>query len=130
MIYFVSGHRDLTQEEFDAHYKFWLNIVCSEDPFAAFVVGDCEGCDTMVVEYLVSRPGTAPEIDVYCVNSPKMSPFGDDLRNFENVHIHIKEDYDTCDRTMTKLSDFDIAWIRPGREYSHTADNIKRRYNM
>ena len=31
---------------------------------------------------------------------------------------------------MTKDSDFDIAWIRPGREDSHTALNIKRRYGL
>lgn len=130
MTYFISGHRDLTNEEFEAHYRPWINIVCAEDPFASFVVGDCEGCDTMAVEYIVSRPNFTQEIDVYCVESPKMKPFGEDLKNFENIHIHIKQDYDVCDRTMTKLSDFDIAWIRPGKEHSHTADNIKRRYNL
>jgi hypothetical protein len=38
--------------------------------------------------------------------------------------------YDECDASMTKHSNFDIAWIRPGREDSHTAKNIKRRYNL
>lgn len=130
MTYFISGHRDLTPEEFRDHYLWWIRIVLTDDPFPSFVVGDCEGCDTMFVEYLLSRPGEMPDIDLYCVESPKMKPFGDDLNHFENIRIHIKKDYDSCDRTMTKLSDFDIAWIRPGKEHSHTADNIRRRYNM
>ena len=29
---------------------------------------------------------------------------------------------------MTCNSNFDIAWIRPGTEDSHTAKNIKRRH--
>lgn len=130
MTYFISGHRDLTPEEFKNHYLWWIGTVLTNDPFPSFVVGDCEGCDTMFVEYLLSRPGEMPDIDLYCVESPKMKPFGDDLNHFENIRIHIKKDYNSCDRTMTKLSDFDIAWIRPGKENSHTADNIRRRYNM
>jgi hypothetical protein len=31
---------------------------------------------------------------------------------------------------MTLASDFDIAWVRPGKEDSHTAKNIKRRYGF
>lgn len=128
MTYFVSGHRDLTSEEFARHYKFWIKTVLDNNPFAAFVVGDWEGCDTMFVEYLLSLPREMPDVDLYCVESPKMKPFGEDVTNFENIRIHIKRSYDVCDRTMTKLSDFDIAWVRPGREDSHTATNIKRRY--
>lgn len=104
--------------------------VLADDPFCSFVVGDCEGCDTMFVECLLSRPGEMPDIDLYCVESPKMKPFGDDINHFENIRIHIKKDYDSCDRTMTMLSDFNIAWIRPGKEHSHTANNIRRRYNL
>ena len=31
------------------------------------------------------------------------------------------------DRAMTKVSNEDIAWVRPGREKSGTAQNLKRR---
>lgn len=51
MIYFISGHRDITQEEFDANY-----VPAIEDAIdngqttwedCEFIVGDCKGCDQM-----------------------------------------------------------------------------------
>ena len=53
MRYFVSGHRDLTMEEFDRHYVYQLDRVLAEDPYAEFVVGDWEGCDTIFVKYIL-----------------------------------------------------------------------------
>ena len=52
MRYFVSGHRDLTMEEFDRHYVYQLDRVLADDPYAEFVVGDWEGCDTIFVKYM------------------------------------------------------------------------------
>ena len=52
MRYFVSGHRDLTMEEFDRHYVYQLDRVLEDDPCAQFVVGDWEGCDTIFVKYM------------------------------------------------------------------------------
>ena len=39
-------------------------------------------------------------------------------------------DYDACDKVMTCNSDFDVAWVRPGKENSYTANNIRRRYGF
>ena len=47
MIYFVSGHRDLTNEEFEAHYVPLIQKVLKSDIFPEFIVGDWEGCDSM-----------------------------------------------------------------------------------
>lgn len=56
MIYFISGHRDITQEEFDANY-----VPAMEDAIdngqttwedCEFIVGDCKGCDQMAAEYI------------------------------------------------------------------------------
>ena len=47
MVYFISGHRDLTDEEFAEHYIPVLSKIIEDDLFADFVVGDCEGCDKM-----------------------------------------------------------------------------------
>ena len=47
MVYFISGHRNIDQEFFDRHYKPLLEAVLQNDPFPKFVVGDCEGVDTM-----------------------------------------------------------------------------------
>ena len=122
MIYFVSGHRDLTQEEFNEHYIPLIDKVLREDIWADFVVGDWEGCDTMFIEYMSSEFHTAT-ILIYCVEHPR-------IKSTLYVSYCTCDNYDYCDATMTRHSDFDIAWIRPGREDSHTAKNIKRRYNL
>ena len=127
MIYFISGHRDLTQEEFDKYYVPKITRVMDEDPFADFVIGDWEGCDKMALEYILSQESYG-YISIYCVGQCRIKPFGYDATNFERTFINFYTSYDDCDATMTQDSDFDIAWIRPGREDSHTAMNIKRRY--
>lgn len=123
MRYFVSGHRDLTREEFEEHYVPLIQKVIKEDSWVEFVVGDWEGCDNMFIDYILYRfPNTF--INVYCVNSPRIA------RIHETINICKRNTYDACDAAMTRNSDFDIAWIRPGRENSHTANNIKRRYGL
>lgn len=127
MIYFISGHRDLTQEEFNLHYLPLINSVLEDDDTPEFVIGDWEGCDTMALEYLVTLHHI-PWTTIYCVDNPRVQPHGSNPTDFEEIDLHGCHTYDECDAEMTKCSDFDIAWIRPGREDSHTAKNIKRRY--
>ena len=129
MIYFVSGHRDLTQEEFDEHYIPLIDKVLKEDIWAEFIVGDWEGCDTIFVEYMISKR-SYPDIIVTCVENPRIKPFGDDLFHYCRTYSKLCNTYDECDAFMTQESDFDIAWIRPGKEDSHTANNIRRRYGF
>lgn len=129
MIYFISGHRDLTKEEFEQHYIPQISKVMDEDSMANFVVGDWEGCDTMALEFILSQP-SYDFISIHCVDKPKIRIFGECPEVFERVFIYKCKSYDECDATMTKNSDFDIAWIRPGKENSHTAKNIKRRYGF
>lgn len=124
MRYFVSGHRDLTMEEFDRHYVYQLDRVLAEDPYAEFVVGDWEGCDTIFVKYM-EEYYTDVRIHIFYVFSSRIEE-----GEFNEYRFHKRDNYDECDTSMTKNSDFDIAWIRPGREDSHTAKNIKRRYNL
>lgn len=54
MVYFISGHRDLTQEEFDANYVPALEDAIDNGQTTwedcEFVVGDCKGCDEMAAE--------------------------------------------------------------------------------
>lgn len=42
MIYFISGHRDLSYEEFEKYYVPKIEEVIKSDPFAEFLVGDCD----------------------------------------------------------------------------------------
>ena len=124
MRYFVSGHRDLTAEEFDRHYVYQLGCVLAEDPYAEFVVGDWEGCDTMFVKYM-EEYYTDVRIHIFYVGSPRIKE-----GEFNEYCFHECTSYDDCDATMTRHSNFDITWVRPGREDSHTAKNIKRRYGL
>ena len=130
MRYFVSGHRDLTLDEFLEHYAPIIDKVVKEDSSAKFLVGDWEGCDTIVTEYLSLLPSTASDVTIYYVEKVKMCPFDEAACNYENIHFKEKSTYDECDASMTADSEFDIAWIRPGKEDSHTAENIKRRFNL
>lgn len=43
--YFISGHLDLTVEEFRVHYTPRIATAIAEE--ASFVVGDARGCDLM-----------------------------------------------------------------------------------
>ena len=64
MIYFISGHRDITQKEFDTHYKPVIDNVIKHDDKKTFLIGDYEGVDIMAQKYLVSK-GLTDCITVY-----------------------------------------------------------------
>lgn len=55
MTYFISGHRDITPEEFE---KFYVPAIvdvidtCNDD--CEFVVGDCRGCDEMAANFIAN----------------------------------------------------------------------------
>ena len=61
--YFVSGHLDLTMDEFREHYAPKIAKALSVDADAAFVVGDARGCDLMVQLYL--RDARALRVQVF-----------------------------------------------------------------
>lgn len=125
MRYFVSGHRDLTISEFREHYVPLIQKIIKDDVWCEFVVGFCEGCDLMFIEWMKEHAPSHDLLVFYCTNIPEN--FWDD---YPNIYLYYCDDFETCDTAMTRNSDFDIAWIRPGREDSHTAKNIKRRYNL
>ena len=118
MIAFISGHLDLTDAEFNTHYipKIELAILKGD----SFVIGDAKGADTMAQLYLMDNA-----IDNVTIYHMFTSP-----RNlccqFFNTKGGFKSDKER-DSAMTAESDYDIAWVRPGREKSGTAKNIKRR---
>ena len=51
--YFISGHRDITEEEFNINYKPLIDKALSED--SSFIVGDYEGVDHMTQQYLFGK---------------------------------------------------------------------------
>jgi hypothetical protein len=113
--YFISGHLDLTVEEFEAHYApairdaFWEGY--------PFVVGDAPGADTLAQTFL---KGLGADVTVYhMLESPRNNQGFITVGGFKGDR--------TRDEAMTAASDADIAWVRPGREKSGTARNLARR---
>lgn len=120
-VYFISGHRDLTKEEFNKYYVPEIKkAIETEKP--RFVVGDYQGCDIMAQTWL-SKNYDPKLVTVYHMFS---SP-----RNLASRDFNLSGGYKTDierDSAMTDISDQDIAFIRPGRWTSGTAQNILRRY--
>ena len=123
MVYFISGHRNIDQEFFDRYYKPLLEAVLQNDPFPKFVVGDCEGVDTMAQDWL-EKNVTKDIVTVYHMyDSPRHN-----AGPFKTVG-GFKSDVER-DEAMTRNSDIDVAYIMKGRWTSGTAQNILRRYEV
>lgn len=123
MTYFISGHRDLTWEEFAKWYAPAINEVINNDEFARFVVGDCKGADRMAQEYLIACGFNPANIVMYHISNSPRYQVDDSIRTFGGFMSDEERD-----ATMTEDSDQDIAFIRKGKESSGTAQNILRRW--
>ena len=121
--YFISGHRDITNEEFEYAYAPRIENIIEENPSAKFVVGDYHGVDIMAQNYL---------IDVLQVNPDNITVYhmGDKPMNINpkitNTVGGFKTDEER-DAAMTKNSFEDIAFVRDNTKLSGTAQNILRR---
>jgi hypothetical protein len=113
---FVSGHLDLTQEEFDEHYAGRIEEAHAQG--FDFVVGDAAGADARA-QVLLKQLG-ARVVVFHMHDTPRHNlgwfPTRDGFKNDR-----------ARDECMTEVSSHDIAWVRPGRERSGTANNLKRR---
>ena len=115
-IYFISGHLDLKPVEFDIRYRPQIDAAIAEG--AMFVVGDARGADTMAQRYLKER-GVVDVWVYHMLDGPR-----------NNTGFRTNGGYrsdDDRDAALTRASDRDIAWVRPGREDSGTAKNLARR---
>lgn len=123
MTYFISGHRDLTWEEFAKWYAPAISKVICTDSEAKFVVGDCEGADRMAQDYLSSCGVFFKNVTVYHMfKAPRYM-----TRSCVPTQGGFTSDVER-DKAMTEHSDCDIAFIRKGKESSGTAQNILRRW--
>ena len=125
MIYFISGHRDITHEEFDKFYVPKINEAISD--VTRFVVGDYEGADIMAQEYLktLCEEGRLKysQISVYHMFDSPRHLASDKFTLVGGFKGDVERD-----TAMTEASDKDIAFIRKGKWTSGTAQNILRRY--
>ena len=112
---FVSGHLDLTPDEFDAHYRPVIDEALARGE--SFVVGDARGTDSMTQNYLLGK--TTAVVVYHMFANPRNNAGFKTVGGFESDEER--------DALMTADSDRDIAWVRPGRERSGTQKNIDRR---
>lgn len=124
--YFISGHRNITDAEFEINYEPAINWALHENQEAKFVIGDCDGVDIMAQNYLMDTIMLDPSrVTVYHMfESPR------------NKHELItktvggfKSDEER-DAAMTNASIKDIAFVRDITKISGTAQNILRRKKL
>lgn len=114
---FVSGHLDLTNEEFAEHYAPRIDTACADQ--VVFHVGDARGADFMAQEFLESR--RVPVVVYHMFDKPR-NLYGSPYRVIGGFTSD-----NARDAAMTAATTEDIAWVRPGREKSGTARNLARR---
>ena len=107
MRYFISGHRDITQKEFQRYYaKAITDAVLKEPNTVEFLVGDYYGVDEMAQAYVAKLKSTHPNIKMtvyHMFNTPRKNFYKfPTVGGFENDH--------TRDCAMTLNSDYDIAY--------------------
>lgn len=121
-VFFISGHRDITTEEFSELYKpAILKAISLYD--ALFLIGDYYGVDIMAQNYLVDDLNYDTEkITVYHMGATPMNVNEKIVNRVPNFSDDIARD-----SAMTRNSNEDIAFVRVGKEDSGTAQNILRR---
>ena len=144
-VIFVSGHMDLTKEEFALHYEPAIRKAHAEG--ARFVVGDAHGCDYMAQRLLhgleTGAPKDAGRVRVFHMLERPRHSFGSGYGSrdpnlpkdgwagrrggFELVGGFTSDE--DRDAAMTQASTADIAWVRPVKDKrnSGTAKNLRRR---
>lgn len=110
LTYFISGHIDLEDDEFNQFYKPLLDVAL-EDPNSKFVMGDAQGADTLSREYLASKIDKK-RITIYTVKNPKKVK--DPLNQFPIQGSF--NNHEEKDKAMTLASDLDIAYVRSSEE--------------
>lgn len=123
-IVFISGHRDLTKEEFYLNYGIQLDWLITQEEIE-FVIGDYEGCDTMAQLYLTTHGFDPSRVTIYHMGDKPMNLVNKRFKTIGGFENDIDRD-----SAMTNASTYDLAYIRKGKEDSGTAQNILRRFTF
>lgn len=134
---FISGHRNITESEFNTHYTKLIDQYIEwaktkshlGDKQLTFYVGDCEGCDKMAIYYLVGKLCRNIKLVICSLKKSFIGQINYSLCQNENITV-IKEftTHEERDAYMTKNTTCDIMWIRPNEWTSGTAQNFVRRH--
>lgn len=115
----ISGHLDLTRQEFDAHYAPYILAALADGH--DFVVSDARGADQMAQEFLkkwIPILNSLSRVRVYhMLTIPRHSAGFDTKGGFQSNAAK--------DRAMTDDSDYDIAWVRP-EKHSSVSGRVSR----
>ena len=124
--FFISGHRNITENEFEFNYIPKINEALHLYENAKFIVGDYYGVDIMAQNYLMDVLGLEPErVTVYHMfDSPRNCN-----SKITNMVGGFQTD-DERDEAMTAASSFDIAFVRDNNIITGTGKNILRRYKL
>jgi len=113
---YVSGHLDLSEDEFRDHYVPQIDAACAAG--CCFVVGDARGADLLFQRHAHARGLVVTVFHMFERPRHNVGEFA--------VVGGFASDTER-DEAMTAASSHDIAWVRPGRERSGTAKNLLRR---
>lgn len=108
MIYFISGHIDVSEDDFVKHYKEQIDKALL-DKDCSFVIGDADGIDTMAQKYLYGKIDKTKVTVYHSRDMPRNNPMGYPMKGGY-------KDYTEKDAVMTANSDVDILWIRSAEE--------------
>jgi len=110
---FISGHTDLTKEEFQTHYVPLLDDAVNKN--YDFVTAAAFGADRMAIDYLIQERKVSPnKITVYLHER-----YADRLLFYRNSGFKVKMGFSSHvdrDTAMTNDSNLDIAWLRTDEE--------------
>jgi len=135
-IAFVSGHTDITHDEFQSLYVPALDAAL--DAGHGFIMGSSPGCDQMAIQYLREHGCSNLIVTTYPNKRLKLTPTSGNLGG-NQVVVRRWKCWDDKDADMTLRSDYDIAFPRTeeqqrsiyGPKYRHrvsgTQRNIDRR---
>lgn len=114
----ISGHYDLTEAEFERHYRPQIDDALAHGDH--FIVGDANGAEVAAQQYLFARLGPSERVRVFhMLDRPRHNAGFSTVGNFDSDELR--------NEAMTLQSDYDIAWVRPGFELTGTARNLQRR---
>lgn len=141
MKYFISGHRDLSYEDFRKYYVPVILDIIRSDRNPIFVVGDCEGVDKYAMDFIynsLNQMHGYMESPYYLAifhmfDSPRNTPNGLPEEELEKKGVLFARGFksdEERDASMTNVSNYDIAFVKDNRWDSGTAQNIKRRHNI
>jgi predicted house-cleaning noncanonical NTP pyrophosphatase (MazG superfamily) len=120
--YFISGHIDITEEQFNKYYRDKI-IEAASNPNNKFVIGSAPGVDYMTQQLLVklleNEPGGLDRISVY-----HRGKIPETLADCRLKTIGGFASHDQKDSAMTMISDIDIAYVRSEQESKKLYGNI------